>query len=139
MSSKPDIRLLDKKETYSLILSAIYASEADPAYRLLSDLMYMMDDETFKSFLTLFEGQTIKVPTMQMLSQMLTALMTYTYRDIQGRDWHEVAKLVGFEDTPARPFRGTDKYKELVKNIKEKKITVGGVFDDFPTKSCTVN
>ena len=136
---KIDIRFLDKKETYSVLLSAIYASEGDPKYRLLSDLMYMMDDETFKSFITLFEGQTITVPTLSQLTEMLKALMIYTYRNIQGKDWDTIAKLVGAKTNSENPFRGTPEYKNLINSMKAKNIEVGGVFSDFPSKSVDIN
>lgn len=134
-----DPRFLDKKETYALMLSAIYASEADPSYRLLSDLMYILDDQMFKEFLTLFEGQTITIPTMSQLTEMLKALTIYTYKDIQGLEWKEVAKLVGAQDAPSNPYRGSIAYQKLKAAMRDKKVSTGGIFDEFPSKDTNIN
>lgn len=134
-----DIRFLDKKETYALMLSAIYASEVDENYRLLADIMYLLDTETFKSFLTLFEGQTIKIPSKQQLAEMLKALTIYTYRDIHGLEWDKIAEMLGEVNIPSKPYRGSLAYKKLLQALKEKKLNIGGIFDEFPSKLSDIN
>lgn len=141
MKKKPNLdpRFLDKKETYALMLSAIYASEADPNYRLLADLMYLLDDKAFKEFLTLFEGQTIRIPTIAELTEMLKALTIYTYKDIHGLSWKDVAKLIGAQDTTAQPYRGSIAYQKLKAAMRENKVSTGGIFDEFPSKATNFN
>lgn len=141
MKKKPNLdpRFLDKKETYALMLSAIYASEADSNYRLLADLMYLLDDKAFKEFLTLFEGQTIRIPTITELTEMLKALTIYTYKDIHGLSWKDVAKLVGAQDTTAQPYRGSIAYQKLKAAMRENKVSTGGIFDEFPSKATNFN
>ena len=126
-----DVRFLDKKETYSLMLSAIYAAEADPNYRLLADLMYLLDDEEFKGFLTLFEGQTITIPTLQQLTEMLKALTIYTYRNVQGLSWKDTAQIMGEIDAPSSPYRGNAAYRALIQAIQDHNLNVGGIFNEF--------
>lgn len=132
-----DLKFLDKKDTYSLILSAIYASEVDDNYMLLSDLMYMLDDEAFKSFITLFEGQTIKIPSIKQFVEMLKALAIFTYHDIQKLSFNQVGQILGVEHP--RQFKGTPEYNRLVKLISDKKLEIGGVFDDFPSKNASID
>ena len=141
MTKKPNLdpRFLDKKETYALMLSAIYASEADPNYRLLSDLMYLLDDKAFKEFLTLFEGQTIRIPTIAELTEMLKALTIYTYKDIHQLSWKEVAKLGGAQDSPSNPYKGSIAYQKLKAAMRENKVSTGGIFDEFPSKVLDLN
>ena len=141
MKKKPNLdpRFLDKKETYALMLSAIYASEADSNYRLLADLMYLLDDKAFKEFLTLFEGQTIRIPTIAELTEMLKALTIYTYKDIHGLSWKDVAKLVGAQNTTAQPYRGSIAYQKLKAAMRENKVSTGGIFDEFPSKATNFN
>lgn len=132
-----DLSILDKKDTYSVLLSAIYAANADPKYMLLSDLLYVLDNKNFQKFLAMFEGQTLKIPTLRELTKMLTALMIYAYHDIDGKPMDIVLKDLGVY-CPQKSYQGPEEYVKLKKAIKEGKIEVGGLFSDFPSKAATV-
>lgn len=126
MTNKYDVRFLDNKETYSLLLSAIYASECDSKYKLLSDLVYTLDNKSFKAFLTLYEGQTITIPSLNELTAMLKALTIFTYKDLQGMKWPEIRRISGDKSIPNG---GTPEYKRLKQLIRDNKITIGGILD----------
>ena len=130
------MRSLDKKDTFSFILSAIYASEADSDYMLLADLIYLLNEKEFKRFMGLFEGQTLKIPTIRQLNDMLGALMLYTYVDVEGMSLKHALKELGYqlEDNDNKDI-GPAEYVKLKSLIKEKKIEIGGVLDGFPPKS----
>lgn len=129
------MRILDKKDTFSFILSSIYASEVDNDYTVLADLIYMLDEKTFKRFMGMFEGQTIKIPSIRKLNDMLGALMLYTYVDIEGKPLMETMKKLGYCMERDDKVQGPSEYVKLKKLIKDKKIEVGGVLDGFPPTS----
>ena len=129
------MRVLDKKDTFSFILSAIYAAQADPNYTVLADLIYMLDEKEFKRFMGLFEGQTIKIPTIKELNDMLGALMLYSYVDIEGMDIRKAMKELGYCLESDNRGKGPSEYLRLKQLIKEQKVNVGGVLDGFPSKS----
>lgn len=130
-----DFTFLDKKDTYAIMLALLYASDSDPNYKLLADLMYILDEETFKTFLKLFEGQTIRIPKLKDLSEMLKALTIYTYRNIQETSWEDIAHMLGMSYDSHNPFRGTAEYKRLEKLITNNGIRIGGVLDDCNKKN----
>ena len=129
------MRILDKKDTFSFILSAIYAAEVDPNYTVLSDLIYMLNEKEFKRFMGLFEGQTIRIPTIKELNDMLGALMLYTYVDIEGMKIDDAMKELGYCTETDNKGVGPSEYLRLKKLIKDKKIEIGGLLDGFPPKS----
>jgi len=128
-----DISFLNKKDTYSFLFSALYAADADPNYMLLSDLLYVLDEKTFKNFVSLFEGQTISVPSIDRISEMMIAIMIYTYHDVDKRPLDIVMKDLGLSVQSGT--QGTSEYRKLKQLIKDKKVELGGMFNDFPTSS----
>lgn len=132
-----NLSVLDKKDTYSFLLSALYASSANPEYMLLSDLLYVLDNKNFQRFLALFEGQTLKIPTIQELTSMLTALMIYAYHDIDKKPLDIVLKDLGIP-MQGKDYKGPDAYIQLKKAIKAGNIEIGGMFSDFPSKSSKI-
>lgn len=121
-----DLSFLDKQDTYSLLMSAIYAAETDPSYLLLSDLMYALDSESFKNFLSLFEGQTLKIPTIEQLTQMIEALAVLAYHDIDKMPLEEVKIKLGISPTSA-----LTSYKKLKQALKMHNIQIGGLLDGY--------
>lgn len=122
-----DTSFLDKADTYSILMSALYASTKDPSYLLLSDLIFVLDEKNLKKFLTLFEGQTITVPSIDELNKMLIALSLYAYCDIDGIPINEVLKILKISYIPKE-------YKDLKKHIKNKEINIGSNFSEIVGK-----
>lgn len=131
-------KFLDKQDTYSFLLSAIYASKADDRYALLSDLIYILDEQNFKNFLTLYEGQTIKIPSMQVISEILRAISIYAYHDIDGMSIYEACKKVGMKDIPKQGFKGPAEYLRLRQCIRDHNVEIGGILDGFPSNKALV-
>lgn len=123
-----DLSFLDKQDTYSVLLSAIYAAEANPEYRLLSDLMYLLDSESFKNFLTLYEGQTLKIPTLDQLAKMLQAMYILAYHDIDKMPLDQVKAKLGIPQESYLPY-----YKKLKQALNREQIQVGGILDGYVT------
>ena len=68
---------LDKKDIYCLILFFLYRLKEIPEYSTLSELIYILDNESFIKFLNYYGGKTIKVPNVDDLSIILDALLIY--------------------------------------------------------------
>lgn len=68
---------LDKQDIYSLILFTLYKLKDVDEYSVLSELVYILDEKSFSRFLSYFEGQTIKIPKIQDLKNIVNALLFY--------------------------------------------------------------
>jgi len=68
---------LDKKDIYSLILFVLYKLKDNPEYSTLSELIYILDNDSFIRFLNYFGGQTIAVPTVSDMKEVLSAICYY--------------------------------------------------------------
>ena len=68
---------LDKQDIYSLILFTLYRLKDVSEYSVLSELVYILDEKSFSRFLSYFEGQTIKIPKIQDLKNIINALLFY--------------------------------------------------------------
>lgn len=66
---------MDKKDIYSLILFCLYKLKDDPKYSTLSELIYVLDNENFIKFINYYGGQTIKIPKIDELNNILTSLV----------------------------------------------------------------
>lgn len=68
---------LNKKDIYSLLLYVLYKLKDNPQYSTLSELIYILDNDSFANFLSYYGGQTITVPTMEEMQDVLTAFLFY--------------------------------------------------------------
>lgn len=68
---------LEKKDIYSLILFVLYKMKGIPEYSTLSELIYILDNESFIRFLNYYGGKTISVPKIEDLSLILYALLVF--------------------------------------------------------------
>lgn len=68
---------LNKQDIYSLILFVLYRLKNVSEYSILSELVYILDNDSFSRFMSYFEGQTIKIPKIQDLKDIVNALLFY--------------------------------------------------------------
>lgn len=68
---------LNKQDIYSLILFVLYRLKNVSEYSILSELVYILDNDSFSRFMSYFEGQTIKIPRIQDLKDIVNALLFY--------------------------------------------------------------
>lgn len=66
---------LDKKDISSLILFTIFKMKDIPQYATLSELIYILDENSFSKFLNYFGGKTITVPTVEEFNTILSTLL----------------------------------------------------------------
>lgn len=78
-----EIDELTVKDTYSLIMFALYKLKDDPKYSTLSELCYLIDRENLFKLLEYFGGLTITIPTYDELKNLVNALYLYNYVDLE--------------------------------------------------------
>ena len=88
---------LDKKDIYCLILFFLYRLKEIPEYSTLSELIYILDNESFIKFLNYYGGKTIKVPNVDDLSIILDALLVYEKQQNEKLSIDEALKDLGID------------------------------------------
>ena len=68
---------LTVKDTYSLMMFALYKLKDDPKYSTLSELTYLLDKNSLMTMLEYFGGMTITIPSVQELRELFNALVMY--------------------------------------------------------------
>lgn len=68
---------LNKPDYYSLMFFVLYKLKDVSEYSLLSELVYLLDGDSFARFMSYFEGQTIKVPKLEELKDITNTLLFY--------------------------------------------------------------
>jgi len=87
---------LNKEDTYSMALMLLYLSSDNPDFAVLSELVFILDKDNFLNFIKYFEGQTLKIPTIEQISESLKLLLLYQYYKITNMSWHEALQKAGF-------------------------------------------
>lgn len=96
------INSLKTKDVYSILMFLLFRAEEITEYAVLSRLAYVMDKEVLLTLCELFGGMTIKIPTMDELEKLLTAMTIYSRVDLDKEDKEQV-----FEEI-------TEKYKNKI-------------------------
>ncbi len=96
---------LKMADTYSLILFALYKLIDIPEYSALSELAYVLDKNNLLNFCEYFGGVTIKVPTIDELTELTDALLLYQYVKIDKKDYNESVAEIGYESKDLRSLK----------------------------------
>ena len=86
---------LNKEDIYSLILFTLYKLKNVEEYSILSELIYILDDKSFSRFLSYFEGQTIKIPKIQDLKDIINAILFYERKTNTDLSDDEILTFIG--------------------------------------------
>lgn len=86
---------LNKEDIYSLILFTLYKLKNVEEYSILSELIYILDDKSFSRFLSYFEGQTIKIPKIQDLKDIINAILFYERKTNTDLSDDEILAFIG--------------------------------------------
>lgn len=87
-----NINLLTNVDFFNLILFALYKLSKDENYSTLSLLAYTLDKDSFLKLVETFGGTTIKIPTKQELSLIVTTLILYQKLNLEQKEINEVLK-----------------------------------------------
>lgn len=86
---------LEKKDIYSLILFVLYKMKGIPEYSTLSELTYILDNESFIRFLNYYGGKTLVVPKVEDLSTILYALLVFERQENTDLPLDDILKELG--------------------------------------------
>lgn len=76
MAKMKEIIKLSEEDTYALIC-LLLARVKNPSYMAFGELINVLDQKNFESFITYFGGCTLKVPTIDEIRQEMRAIILY--------------------------------------------------------------
>lgn len=113
---------LDKQDIYSLILFTLYKLKDVSEYSVLSELIYILDDKSFARFLSYFEGQTIKVPKINDLKNIINALLFYERKSNTKLSDEEIFNDLGIsEEDKSTLYETINLISEIIKDYDFKR------------------
>lgn len=122
--------LLDKDNTYALSL-ALLSAQGIPEYSLLSELVYVLDNENFINLVKYFQGQTIKIPTIIELNYSMKALLLYQFLEIEKIPRNEAYDQLEFDSMTVEERRKIRMlYTRLKKMIDKQNFKIGGFLNN---------
>lgn len=89
---------LEEKDVFSLLLFILYKLKDNKEYSTLSELVYVLDTENLFKFLSVFQGLTIKVPTIEELSSVIAALQMYQNINLDNMTMTDAVKEINLQD-----------------------------------------
>ena len=118
---KNNIENFKQTDFYSLLLFVLYKSIQIPEYSSLSQLAYVLDQKNLLNFCEYFGGQTIKVPTMKELENLVYSLLLYQYVKIDHMEYSDAIELIGHKSCDLRQVKKS--YSELSAVLDNYKFT----------------
>lgn len=114
---KKDLLTLKDVDIYSLSMFALYKLVEVPEYSSISELPYILDKENMLKLCEYFGGRTIKIPTIDELDSMMNLLLLYQYVNIEGIDYQEAIRLIGYDSKDLRKVKAI--YTKLCKVLEK--------------------
>ena len=87
-----ELENLQTTDIYSILLFALFQLKNDPKYSTLSELCYVIDNESFINMLQYFGGKTITFPTIKEFKDLVDALCLYELVNIDKTDYSRALK-----------------------------------------------
>jgi len=87
------------KEVFKLQL--LKQAEKDESLLHLVELYELLGLAKFVDVLSLLEGQTIKFPTKEDLTDTIQLALCYYYRNLEGKEWPEIKQVLQDPDLPS--------------------------------------
>lgn len=118
-----ELDTMHTEDVYSLILFALFQLKQDPQYSTLSELAYILDQDSLVKLLQYFGGVTIKIPTTEELNDILDALIIYKRVNLEGDDFAAVFRQLSVPATKTERVKKT--YYDLINVMKDITISRG--------------
>ncbi len=115
------LKEMNKVDIYSFMLFALYELRKIEEYRVLSELSYILDNQSIINFLDYYGGMTIKVPTKEDFRLIINALLLYQYINIENMSFEEAIKQL-------------DKNKNDIVKIKEAYKVISPLLENYEFK-----
>lgn len=110
---KKDLMTLKDIDIYSLSMFALYKLIEIPEYASISELPYILDKDNMLKLCEYFGGRTIRIPTISELESLMNILLLYQYVNIEGIEYQDAIKLIGYESKDLRKVKSI--YNKLCK------------------------
>jgi hypothetical protein len=114
MSIKSELDALKNEDIYSLLLFALYKCRGTNEFSALSELAFILDENSLLSLCEYFGGLTITIPTIEELELMLSGLTMYKNVNVEGQSI----------DDYTNTLIGTDRRKDQIKLAYSKILDV---------------
>lgn len=92
MTINKALKDLNTTDIYSILLFAIFQLKDDPKYSTLSELCYVIDNDSFINLLQYFGGKTITFPTVSEFKDLVDGLCLYQLVNIDKLDYSRCLK-----------------------------------------------
>lgn len=119
---KNNINRLKESDIWSLILFAVFKLREAPEYTSLSELIYILDKDCLLRLCEYFGGQTITIPTISELEEMIYGLLLYNFIAVE-----KLSETEAFEKLPQHAL---DK-----KQIKHAYLKIKDVLESYEFSS----
>ena len=105
----------------STILFVLYKFQEIPEYASLSELAYVLDRKNLLKLWEYFGGQTITIPTIDQLEEIIYAMLLYQYIDVEKIDEADALQLLRVDKVKQQSVKNC--YKTLKSILKNYNIT----------------
>jgi hypothetical protein len=120
MSDKPNMPEEEFKEILYIALMMLSSSSKDP--RIIPELMYLLDADTFIRLVNVYSGKSIKIPSKDKLLKAIKTVTYYYHVEIKGADPETVRRTYDITKYTERHIkRRVDFFK---KKIRERKFSI---------------
>lgn len=98
MKLEHDLKRLTEKELYTVALFALYKLNESPEYSSLSQLVYVLDKSNLLKLCQIFGGQTITIPTISELEEVIYAIWVNHEISANGKSYEDVKSELSKKD-----------------------------------------
>lgn len=102
-----------------LILSKLEPSDKN---RMIAELSYLLDTQSFINLLWYFEGETIRIPTRAELKEVLQMMMIYYHHQVLGKTWKDSLMDVGIPYDSHYYGRMWNRYQRFLKTLSSAEL-----------------
>ncbi len=102
---KDSLDALKEKDVYSLALFCLYKIIGAPEYSSIGELAYVLDKKSLLNLCEYFGGQTITIPTIDELENLLYALLLYQYVKIEHISYDKAIELIKYHSKDIRTIK----------------------------------
>lgn len=109
---------LSKTDIYSLMLFTLYKIKDIPEYSTLSELCYVLDNNSLLNFLDYYGGMTIKIPTKEEFNIVIKALILYQLVNIEKNNFDDTIKELDLKENENKV---KDTYIKIINMLESQK------------------
>ena len=121
MTIKSELTKLKTTDLFSLLLFVLYKIKDVDEYSTISELAFVLDKENLLNLCEYFGGITLKIPTIDELESVINSLLVYQYVNIDGYDYKDAVKEIGFDSSQLRQVKKD--YNKIVEILKDYSFT----------------